>query len=149
MRDKAKALRDDVIEALAPSFTDAGIVHRPLPRDVEPLAKTEDAIATIVSVIEASIAAQRPPPTAKASKTGRDRLWSEALAIWRDIGGAATGAATADFLIAVSKPVFRTVREAGGRKATAGMPQVHKSVVEWLRLRAQAQWRAAVRRKAS
>jgi hypothetical protein len=113
-------------------------VHRPFPRDVAPLDKTERAIATLVSVIEASIAAQRPQPTANSRKTGRDRFWNEVLAIWISIGGAETGIGAAEFLVAVSDPVFDRVRTIGGHKTTASRPQWHEAVVEWLRLRAKA-----------
>ena len=102
-----------------------------------PLDKTERAIATLVSVIEASIAAQRPQPTANTSKTGRDRFWNEVLAIWISIGGAETGIAAAEFLVAVSDPVFDSVRAIDGHKTTASMPQHYTAVVEWLRLRAK------------
>ena len=67
-----------------------------MPRDVDPLDTAERAIATLVSVIEASIAAQRPQPTANSRKTGRDRFWNEMLAIWIDIGGEATGMAAGE-----------------------------------------------------
>ena len=102
------------------------------------VVKTVRAIATLVSVIDASIAAQRPQPTANSRKAGRDRFWNEMLAIWTSIGGEETGSAAADFLIATSKPVFDRVRAIGGRKTTASMPQDREAVVEWLRLRAKA-----------
>jgi hypothetical protein len=41
-----------------------------------------------------------------ARKTARDHCWSELLAIWCDLGGKATGKATASFLIAASRPVM-------------------------------------------
>jgi len=148
LRDRAKALRADIIDALAPSFTKAGMVHRPIPHNVEPLAETEDATATLLNVIEASIAAQCPRPTINASKRGRDKFWGEILATWVEIGGAPTGVAAANFLIATSRPVFRKVHADIGRKTVASMPQFHNSVVEWLRLRARSQ-RAATCRKAS
>ena len=66
-----------------------------------------------------------------------------------DIGGAATGVHAAHFLMAVSKPVFDKVRADEGSKTTASMPESHKSVVEWLRLRSKDRPRAAVRRTAS
>ena len=75
-----------------------------------------------MSVIEASIAAQRPQPTANTSKIGRDRFWNEALVIWISIGGEETGIAAAEFLVAVSKPVFRRVRAIRGHKTTASTP---------------------------
>ena len=99
--------------------------------------KAGRAIDKVVNVIDASIAALRPQP-ANTSKKGRDHFWEEVLAIWIDIGGAATGVHAAHFLMAVSKPVFDKVRADEGSKTTASMPQSHRSVVEWLRLRAKA-----------
>ena len=64
-----------------------------MPRRCDPLDKRTSAIVTLVSVIDASIAAQRPQPTANARKTGRDMFWNEVLAIWISIGGEATGIA--------------------------------------------------------
>ena len=40
---------------------------------------------------------------------GRDLFWSDLLAIWCQIGGKETGADAADFLIAVSVPVFNAM----------------------------------------
>ena len=110
LRDRAEALRDDIIDALAPTFTiegDAGAYHRMMPTGCDPLGTHDRAIAKVVSVIDASIAAQRPQPTANTSKPGRDRFWNEMLAIWTGIGGEETGVDAANFLIAISKPVFR------------------------------------------
>ena len=111
--------------------------YRPMTWDADPLDKTEQAIATLVSVIDASIAAQRPQQIANARKAGRDHFWNEMLAIWTGIGGAETGIAAAEFLVAVSGPVFDRVRAIGGNKTTASMTDV-ASVVEWLRLRVKA-----------
>ena len=60
------------------------------------------------------------------------------LAIWTGIGGEETGGDAADFLIAVSTPVFRRMRDDDGQMKTASMPQYRDSVIEWLRLRAKA-----------
>ena len=149
MRDRAKALRADIIDVLAPSFTIEDMAYRPMRYDADPLNKTERAIATLVGVIDASIAAQRPQPTANTRKAGRDHFWDEVLAIWTGIGGAETGIAAAEFLVAVSDPVFDRVRAIGGNKTAASMPLSREAVVEWLRLRAKARQRAAVRRTAS
>ena len=116
---------------------------------VDQLEETKRAIATLVSVIDASIAAATSATTPNTRKAGRDMFWNEMLAIWISIGGAETGIAAAEFLVATSKPVFDTVRDIGGHKTTASMPQRHHSVVEWLRLRAKAQRRSAVRRPVS
>jgi hypothetical protein len=143
LRDRAEALRDDIINALRPSF--------PLDNDVRLLRKgsapisvhsTDQAIETLLSVIDANIAAQRPQQTANTSKTGRDRFWNEMLAIWTDIGGAETGIAAAEFLVATSNSVFDRVRNIGGRKTAISAPydddDTLAPVVEWLRLRAKA-----------
>jgi hypothetical protein len=41
-----------------------------------------------------------------ARKTARDNCWNELLAIWCELGGKASGKATAGFLIVASKPVM-------------------------------------------
>ena len=83
----------------------------------------ERAFAKVVSIIDASIAAQRPQQTANSQQDWPRQFWNEMLAIWTGIGGEETGTAAADFLIAVSKPVFDRVRAIGGHKTTASMPQ--------------------------
>jgi hypothetical protein len=136
--DRTEALGADIIDALAPSFTIEDMLHRPFPRDATPLVKTERAIATLVSVIDASIAVQRPQQNANSRKAGRDRFWEEMLAIWTSIGGAETGTAAAKFIVATSKPVFDRVLAIGGHKTAASMPQDYDAVEAWLRLRAKA-----------
>jgi hypothetical protein len=106
--------------------------------NVDQFDETGRAFATVTSVIDACIAAQRPQQTANTRKAGRDRFWNEILAIWIRIGGEETGIAAAEFLVATSKPVFDKVRAIGGRKTTASMPMDYEAVVEWLRLRAKA-----------
>lgn len=139
MRDRAEALRDDIINALRPSFPLNDDV-RLLRRGSDPISvhSTDQAIETLLSVIDASIAAQRPQQTANTSKTGRDRFWNDMLAIWIGIGGAETGVDPARFLIAVSGPVFDRVCAIGGSKTFVGALDDENSVVEWLRLRAKA-----------
>ena len=64
LRDKANALGADFNDALLPSFTIEGMRYRLILRPrCDQLDKAESAIATFVSVIEASIAVQRPQPT--------------------------------------------------------------------------------------
>ena len=116
---------------------------------VDQLDEVNRAAAALVSVIDASIAAQHPQSTPNSRKAGRDMFWNEMVAVWISIGGQTTGIAPAEFLIAASNPVFDTVRDIGGRKTMASMPQGHHSVVEWLRLRIKAQRRSAVRRPVS
>lgn len=139
LRDRAKALGADFYDALLPSFTIEGMRYSLVLVRGDQLDKAESAIATFVSVIEASIAEQRPQPTtANSSKTGRDRFWNEVLEIWAGIGGAKTGIAAARFLIAVSGPVFDRVHAIGGSKTAVSALDEEASVVEWLRLRAKA-----------
>jgi hypothetical protein len=142
--DRAEALRADLLVALAPSFTigDAGTVYLLLQagdKTSDDLDAIRCAVARVIDILEASIATQRPQPTANTAKAVRDKFWSEVLAIWTDIiGGAETGRAAAEFLVATSKPVFRKLLDDDTRKTTASMPQHCASVVEWLRLRAKA-----------
>jgi hypothetical protein len=132
LRNRVKALPVNFKNALAPIVTAEGARHH----SMMPLV-VHRATVTLVSVLDASIAAQRPQPTANSSKSGRDRFWNEVLAIWTSIGGEETGGDAADFLIAVSTPVFCRMRD-DGHKKTASMPQYRDSVIEWLRLRAKA-----------
>jgi hypothetical protein len=144
VRDDAVTLREKIIAALATTIGVKGrlanAVRVPLLGvDPDMLSSTERFIAKLNSNVERMIATlENAHTTVNSSKTGRDMFWSRALAIWIDIGGKETGVHTADFLIAVSKPVFRKLRTEDGRKTTASMPQSRESVVEWLRLRAKA-----------
>lgn len=56
--------------------------------NVDPFDEAGDAFATVMSVIDASIAACRPQETANTSKAGRDRFWNELVMIWTGVGGA-------------------------------------------------------------
>jgi hypothetical protein len=138
LRGRVETLRADIIDVLAPSFTIAGATFGTMPDDADVIGTAQRATAKVVSVIDASIAAQRPQQIANTRKAGRDRFWNEMLAIWISIGGAESNNAAAEFLVAVSDPVFDRVRAIGGHKTTASIPQDIKSVVEWLRLRAKA-----------
>lgn len=139
------ALRDDIINALRPSFPLENDV-RLLRRGSDPISvhSTDQAIETLLGVIDASIAAQPPQQTANTRKAGRDRFWDEMVAIWIGIGGAETGIAAAEFLVAASNPVFDRVWNIGGRKTAISAPYDDDTlapVVEWLRLRAKARRR--------
>jgi hypothetical protein len=138
LRNRAKALH-----------VEEGARYRSMLHLVDQLDEAERAAATLVSVIDASIAAQRPQPTPNTRKAGRDMFWNEMVAVWISIGGETTGIAPAEFLVATSKPVFDKVRVIGGHKTMASMPQDHHSVVEWLRLRTRTRQRRAAGRKAS
>jgi hypothetical protein len=147
LRDRTETLGADIINTLAPNLIKA-MHYIPIPQ-IDAVHKAIDAIDTLRRIVESNLDAQRPQPITNASKQDRDSFWNEMLAIWVDIGGAETGVAAADFLIATSRPVFRRVHAENGRKATAGMPEYRNSVVEWLRLRVKRGQRAEMRRKAS
>lgn len=65
-------------------------------------------------------------------KWERDMLWYEALDIWCELGGKPTGGDAADFVMAVSAPVFAATLTVSGRKTAATMPQ-RTSVLAQLR----------------
>lgn len=148
LRVRADALHNDLLDAMRPSFTlgDDRVRRVVLGGErrgryglnVDPLDEAGDAFATVMSVIDACIAACRPQETANTSKSGRDHFWNEMVVIWTGIGGVEKGIAAAEFVVATSKPVFDRVRAIGGHKTTASMPQDYEAVVEWLRLRAKS-----------
>jgi hypothetical protein len=77
--------------------------------------------------IDGRIAALGTPRKHKsAKKAGRDLFWEDILSIWREIGGKPTGVDSADFIIAVSKPVFDAMPQHGD---TIGS---RDAVVAWL-----------------
>jgi hypothetical protein len=143
MRARADALHKDLIDAISPTFTVGGndaarqvIFGGDV--NVDPFDEAGDAFATVMSVIDACIAACRPQETANTSKAGRDHFWNEMVVIWTGIGGGEKGIAAAEFVVATSKPVFDRVLAIGGHKTMASMPQDYEAVVEWLRLRAKS-----------
>jgi hypothetical protein len=148
LRVSADALHSDLLDAMRPSFTLGddrarrvvlgGDRRARYGLNVDPLDEAGRAFATVMSVIDASIAACRPQETANTSKAGRDRFWNEMVVIWTGIGGVETGIAAAEFVVATSKPVFDRVLALGGHKTMASMPQDYEAVVEWLRLRAKS-----------
>jgi hypothetical protein len=75
-----------------------------------------------------------------ASKYYRDLLWEEALDnVWcRSLGGDPTGRNAADFLIAVSAPVFHAMQPNGKSKKKGLMPNNRVAVMAWLRRREKA-----------
>ena len=148
MRIRADDLHKDLVDAIRPSFTlDDDRVRHVVPGgerlksyglNVDPFDEAGCAFAKVMDVIDAAIAGCRPQETANTSKAGRDHFWDKMLAIWTSIGGAETGIAAAEFLVATSLPVFKRVRALGGHKTTASMPQDYEAVTRWLRLRRAA-----------
>ena len=92
----------------------------------------EKLLRNLNGIIDA-LGPPRPKTGSAASKNkGRDLFWSDLLAIWCEIGGETTGADAADFLIAVSVPVFnvmsrgvghQTERRSRVRKKSAAAPE--------------------------
>jgi hypothetical protein len=77
----------------------------------------------------------RDEPAGNAAKTGRQKFWTELLAIWTEIGGKETGAETARFLIVASTPVFDFIRgDADASDKDRAIPD-KRSVEQWLRRR--------------
>jgi hypothetical protein len=149
MRATADALHKDLRDAIRPTFTVGGddIVRQVIFGDVniDPFDERGPAFATVISVIDASIAsltARPPQQTANSRKVGRDRFWNEMLAIWTGVGGAEKGTAAAEWLVATSNAVFDRVWEIRGRKTAIsvsyGDNDTLAPVIEWLRLRAKA-----------
>ena len=147
MRVRADALHADLLDIIRPSFTlDDDEVRRVIlggdlrakyGLNVDPLDEAGRAFSTVMDVIDASIAACRPQETANTSKAGRDRFWDKLVVIWTGIGGAETGIAAAEFVVATSEPVFNRVLAIGGDKTMVSSLE-EAWVVEWLRLRAKA-----------
>ena len=88
--------------------------------------------------LDGIIAALGPPRkktgSAASKNMGRDLFWSDLLAIWCQIGGEETGADAADFLIAVSAPVFNAMPD-GARDAVP----IAGTVNQWLWRRSATQ----------
>ena len=90
----------------------------------------EKLLRNLEGIIDALGPPRKKSGSAASKNMGRDLFWSEVLAIWRKIGGEVTGADAADFLIAVSLPVFKAMP----RDARDAVPQ-RQSVIQWLRRR--------------
>jgi hypothetical protein len=119
---------DKLAEALRDA-TDAAYATPNVDRDLIDFAKLKAAIARDIAALKQTLAA------VNTSKADRNQFWNDVVTIWTDIGGERTGMAAARFLMAVSGPVFDTVRAEGGSKTAASMPTHPNSVANWLRLR--------------
>lgn len=127
LRDNAVSIRDSIVA----SHTLRDEDNKPLMHRVE--ANMLDACEAYINKLTIKIDFMRAPrisirppriePASNASKTNRQQLWTDLLAIWCEIGGNESGADAADFLIAASTPVIP--REMPSRNA----------VIEWLRAR--------------
>ena len=129
LRKDAKRLRDG-IDRLRPFRA----THKDYSPDMDMEVASDVYFEKLLHNLDGIIDALGPPrkKSGSAARTnmGRDLFWSELLAIWRKIGGEVTGADAADFLIAVSRPVFKAMP----RDARDAVP-VRRSVIQWLRRR--------------
>jgi hypothetical protein len=119
---------DKLAEALRDA-TDAAYCTPNVDRDLIDIAKLKATIARDIAALK------QTPAAVNTSKADRDQFWNDVVTIWTDIGGEPTGMAAARFLIAVSGPVFDSVRAEGGSKTAASMPTYPNSVANWLLLR--------------
>jgi hypothetical protein len=83
-------------------------------------------------IIEALGPPHKKTGSAASKNMGRDLFWAEVIAIWCKIGGVETGADAADFLIAVSVPVFNAMPS----HERDEVPE-RQSVIQWLRRRSR------------
>ena len=129
LREDAKRMRDG-IDRLRPFRA----THNDYSPDMDMEFASDVYFEKLLRNLEGIIDALGPPRKksggAASKNMGRDLFWSEVLAIWRKIGGEVTGADAADFLIAVSLPVFKAMP----RDTRDAVPQ-RQSVIQWLRRR--------------
>jgi hypothetical protein len=112
IRNDAANLRDRIIDALGVQFVNkrSGRVSelpmlRPGARHDMPAA-TRDYFTKLALSFDDMIEWAEIQRGDNARKIARDGCWNELLAIWCELGGKATGKATASFLIVASKPVM-------------------------------------------
>ena len=131
LREDAKRLRDG-IDRLHPFRA----THKDYSPDMDMEVASDVYFEKLLRNLDGIIAALGPPRkksgSAASTNMGRDLFWAELLAIWRKIGGKVTGADAADFLIAVSLPVFKAMP-----RDTQDAVPVRQSVIQWLRRRSQ------------
>jgi hypothetical protein len=110
--------------------------HNGYAPDNDLLVATDAYFAKLLRNIDGIIAALGPPRkktgSAASRNIGRDLFVLDLFAIWRQIGGKEKGAEAADFLIAVSEPVF----DAMPPKTRDAFPN-RLSVIKWLRCRSR------------
>ena len=106
LRDDAKRLRDGIVTITPPSGPDITIIRPTRTCEFATDAYFKKLLRNLDGIIEALGPPRRKTGSAASKNMGRDLFWSDLLAIWCKIGGKETGAEAADFLIAVSVPVF-------------------------------------------
>lgn len=129
LREDAKRLRDG-IDRLRPFRARYNDYSPDMDMEVASDIYFEKLVRNLNGIIDALGPPRKKSGSAASKNMGRDLFWSEVLAIWCKIGGEETGADAADFLIAVSVPVFKAMP----RDARDAVPQ-RQSVIQWLRRR--------------
>jgi hypothetical protein len=129
LREDAKRLRDG-LDRLRP-FRATHNDYSP-DKDMEVASEVffEKLVHNLDGITDALGPPRRKTGSAASKNKSRDLFWSEVLAIWCKIGGEETGADAADFLIAVSLPVFYAMPH----DARDEVPE-RQSVIQWLRRR--------------
>jgi hypothetical protein len=125
LRKSAEDLREAIVKAVAVPISNKGNPLK-LPlilpgADADMLTATSHYFRKLIRNPDRMVAQARPRRES-ARKIDRDQYWNELLAIWCELGGKATGAAAADFLMLASLPVMSVVPP-------------HASVVQWLERR--------------
>ena len=120
--DNLIALRNDLQNRLIPTLAITTDVNtRNMLDATEAFIKVLTFKINLRMIPPVSIRNYDDEPAGNAAKTSRHRFWIELLTIWTEFGGKETGAATADFLIAASKPV--------------GAGAKFETVLQWLKRR--------------
>lgn len=110
--------------------------HKANPRLEYDMDRVLSRIASQLAGQIAAIGTPRQQSTKNAAKRIRNLFWDDVLEIWSEIGGKETGVHAADFLMAVSRPVYTYARMRAGAKDP--VPE-RNSVQQWLlRRRAKA-----------
>jgi hypothetical protein len=129
LREDAKRLRDG-IDRLHPFRAKYDDYSPDVDMEFASDIYFEKLLRNLEGIIDALGPPRKKSGRAASKNMARVLFWSELLAIWCKIGGEETGADTADFLIAVSLPVFKAMP----RDARDAVPE-RQSVIQWLRRR--------------
>jgi hypothetical protein len=129
LREDAKRLRDG-IDRLRPFRATRNDYSPDMDMEFASDAYFEKLLRNLDGIIAAIGPPRKKTGSAASKNMGRNLFWPEVLAIWCKIGGEETGAHAADFLIAVSAPVFNAMPS----DARDAVPE-RQSVIQWLRRR--------------
>ena len=126
LRKDAKRLQDG-IDRLRPFRATHNDYSPDMDMEVEADIFFDKLLRNLDGIIDALGPPRKKTGSAASKNMGRDLFWRDLLAIWCEIGGEETGAKAADFLIAVSVPVFNAMPR-GAQDAVPDRP----SVIQWL-----------------